>query len=91
MLGGTLQITTQGVVMSIQDCVVARQPRDQFGVHITNMGKNVKVPSDIVKGGFHDTRIAENDHTILERGHINISTSKRLICPPTGNIEGRAS
>jgi hypothetical protein len=44
--------------------------------------------ANILKRLFHDTWIRTSEHTILERGHINISTLKRLICPPTGIIEG---
>jgi hypothetical protein len=75
--------------MAVENCVVTRQPSDQFGVHFPNLAHIAEVLSDILESLFHDTRIGEGNHSILERGHINISTSKRLICPPTGIIEGR--
>jgi hypothetical protein len=53
------------------------------------MVNELEVLPDIEESLLHNTRIGEGDHTILERGHISILTSKQLKCPPTGIMEER--
>jgi hypothetical protein len=83
------QLTSIGVMMLVKNSVVTRQSSNKFGIHLSKTIHILKVSSNVLEGLLHNTRIGESDHTILERGHINISTSKQLICPPTGIIEGR--
>jgi hypothetical protein len=76
------------VVMLIKNSVVARQPSNECSIHITNMFQELELWTNVLESLFHNTWIRIGKHSILERGHINISTSKQLICPPTGIIEG---
>jgi hypothetical protein len=75
--------------MLVKNSVVTRQPFNEFSIHLTNTIHEMKILADVLEGLLHYTWIRKGEHTILKRGHINISTSKRLICPPTGIIEGR--
>jgi hypothetical protein len=76
-------------MMLIENSVVTRQPFNEFGIHLPNMIHVLEVSPNVLERLLHNTRIGEGNHTILERGHINISTSKQLICPPTGIMEGQ--
>jgi hypothetical protein len=64
--------------MPVENSIVTRQSFNEFGIQVTNMINELQILPNIEESLLHDTRIGEGNHTILERGHIRISTSKQL-------------
>jgi hypothetical protein len=59
-----------------------------LGIHIPQRIEEINVFANDLESILNDLRIGGSGYAILERGHVNISTSKWLTCPPTHIREG---